>query len=128
MRQEYIDHLMRNDYILCPRGGGNYSHRVYETMAAGRIPVLIDTDLVMPFPDVIPWQEISVWVPLADIDGSMNTLLISTKNSVNRGIVTFRFIFATSTRNTYQLKAPLATLNHFLPRASEKSVCCTIER
>jgi len=37
-------------------------------MAAGRIPVLIDTDLVMPFADVIPWKEITVWVPLADID------------------------------------------------------------
>lgn len=68
LRMEYIEHLARNDYILCPRGSGNYSHRVYETMAAGRIPVLIDTHLVMPFPDVIPWQEISVWVPLADID------------------------------------------------------------
>jgi len=68
LRNEYVDHLMRNDYILCPRGAGNFSIRLYETMAAGRIPILIDTDLVMPFPEQIPWPEIAVWVPISDID------------------------------------------------------------
>lgn len=67
-RIEYVEHLMRNDYILCPRGAGNFSFRLFETMASGRIPILIDTDLVMPFADRIPWHEIAVWVPLKDID------------------------------------------------------------
>jgi len=68
MRLEYVDHMMRNDYIFCPRGAGNYSTRLFETVAAGRIPILIDTDLVMPFADVIPWQEIAVWVPISEMD------------------------------------------------------------
>ena len=68
MRQEYVEHMMRNDYIFCPRGAGNYSTRLFETVAAGRIPILIDTRLVMPFADVIPWQEIAVWVPINEIN------------------------------------------------------------
>lgn len=68
MRREYVEHMMRNDYIFCPRGAGNYSTRLFETVAAGRIPILIDTHLVMPFADVIPWQEIAVWVPISEID------------------------------------------------------------
>ncbi len=68
MRQEYVEHMLRNDYIFCPRGAGNYSLRLFETIASGRIPILIDTDLVMPFADVIPWQEIAVWVPMSEID------------------------------------------------------------
>jgi hypothetical protein len=68
MRGEYVEHMMRNDYIFCPRGAGNYSTRLFETVAAGRIPILIDTNLVMPFADVIPWQEIAVWVPINETD------------------------------------------------------------
>lgn len=68
MRQEYVEHMMRNDYIYCPRGAGNYSTRLFETVAAGRVPILIDTNLAMPFADVIPWQEIAVWVPMNEID------------------------------------------------------------
>jgi hypothetical protein len=32
-----------NQYNLCARGNGNYSHRFYETLAYGRIPVYIES-------------------------------------------------------------------------------------
>ena len=45
---EYKANLTTNMYQLCCRGAGNFSHRFYEVLASGRIPVLPDTDIVIP--------------------------------------------------------------------------------
>lgn len=47
-KQEFEDILRNCPYQLCSRGAGNFSHRFYEVLAAGRIPVLIDTDTLLP--------------------------------------------------------------------------------
>jgi len=47
-KQEFHDIMSACPYQLCCRGSGNFSHRFYETLAAGRIPVLIDTDICLP--------------------------------------------------------------------------------
>jgi hypothetical protein len=49
-KNEFLDIMRNNVYQLCCRGGGNFSHRFYETLACGRIPVLVDTDI--PLPDI----------------------------------------------------------------------------
>ena len=63
---EFIDHLERNTYILCPRGTENYSYRIYETLGRGRIPVIIDTDIVLP--KEINWDYLSVRVPYESLN------------------------------------------------------------
>lgn len=63
--EEYTNHMMRNTYILCPRGAENYSYRFYETLSYGRVPVLIDTDVVLP--PGINWKELAVIVPYDQI-------------------------------------------------------------
>ncbi len=40
-RAEYLRVLLENTYQVCVRGVGNYCYRLYETLAAGRIPVLV---------------------------------------------------------------------------------------
>jgi hypothetical protein len=65
---EYVEHLLASDYVLCVRGAGNFSHRLYETLAVGRIPLILDTDLVLPLADEIDWRTLGVWVPLKEID------------------------------------------------------------
>ncbi len=61
-RREYVHNMLDADYVLCARGGGNFSYRLYETLSLGRIPVFVDTDCVLPFEDRIPWRDICVWV------------------------------------------------------------------
>ena len=46
-----------NIFTLAPRGGGNWSLRLYETMAYGRIPVLYDSNMLLPFDDKIDWKN-----------------------------------------------------------------------
>ena len=65
---EYVEHLFASEYVLCVRGAGNFSHRLYETLAVGRIPVIVDTDLRLPLADEIDWHTLGVWVPLTELD------------------------------------------------------------
>jgi hypothetical protein len=60
-QDSYADHLQRMTYILCPRGYENYSFRVYEALRYGRVPVIFDTDMVLP--DNIDWSAIALFVP-----------------------------------------------------------------
>lgn len=59
---EFLMNMYRNDYTVCLRGGGNFSVRLYETMAMGRIPLQVDTDCVYPLPELINWKEQTCYV------------------------------------------------------------------
>jgi hypothetical protein len=67
-RGEFVQNIADSDYVLCARGGGNFSYRLYETMSAGRIPVFIDTDCVLPFEEELDWRSLCVWVDAAEVD------------------------------------------------------------
>lgn len=54
---EFYDNIYNNLYTFCMRGGGNFSVRLYETLAMGRIPVVLDTDCKFPFEKIIDWQK-----------------------------------------------------------------------
>jgi hypothetical protein len=45
---EFQNSLDTSDYILCPRGFGNYSIRFYESLSAGATPILIESDSDFP--------------------------------------------------------------------------------
>lgn len=45
----FIENTKKSDYILCVRGTGNYSGRLYMALNAGCIPIVLDTDIVIPF-------------------------------------------------------------------------------
>ena len=62
VRHEFVQNMVESDYILCVRGGGNYSYRLYETLSCGRIPVFIDTDCVLPYDFFLDWKKYCVWV------------------------------------------------------------------
>jgi hypothetical protein len=67
-RSEYIQSIQSNAYHLCMRGAENYSFRLYEVMSAGRIPIIIDTNMQLPALDGFgKWDEFSVIVPFSDL-------------------------------------------------------------
>ena len=61
-RQDFVENLLASDYVVCARGWGNYSYRLYETLGAGRIPVFINTDCVLPYENHLDWRRYCVWV------------------------------------------------------------------
>lgn len=54
--RKFFNNIKESQYIVCYRGLGNFSVRLYETMASGRIPIIVMSDNNLPFPDEIDWS------------------------------------------------------------------------
>jgi hypothetical protein len=67
-REEYVRNMFESDYVLCARGAGNFSYRLYETLSCGRIPVFVDTDCVLPYDFLVDWRDYCVWIDHEEID------------------------------------------------------------
>ncbi len=74
-RLEYVQNMVDSDYIFCCRGSGNYSHRLYEVLSCGRIPVFVDTDCRLPWDSQIDWQKYCVWVDENDLQSIPEKIL-----------------------------------------------------
>jgi hypothetical protein len=57
---DFRENMKEAHFNICNRGKGNFSMRFYQTLSAGRIPILLNTDMVLPLADVIPWNSIIV--------------------------------------------------------------------
>ncbi len=62
----FVNNVFNNQYNICVSGHGNYSFRLYEILSAGRIPVFINTDCVLPFEEFIDWKKHVVWIEEKD--------------------------------------------------------------
>ena len=86
IRSEYVNHMIKSDLILCCRGAGNFSYRLYECMSLGKIPVIINTDIALPCSDIIFWKDIGIWVDnIEDINHTINSYWsnITTEEYIN---------------------------------------------
>lgn len=63
---EYYDNMKDADYVLCLRGAGNFSVRLYEALMMGKIPIFVDTDCLLPFENQIDWKRHVVWIDWKD--------------------------------------------------------------
>lgn len=68
VRNEYVKNIIESDFILTPKGDGNFSLRFFETLAMGRIPIFIDTDCVLPLEKHIDYEGVLVRVSYQKID------------------------------------------------------------
>jgi hypothetical protein len=65
-RKEYVDNMNQSDFVLAPKGDGNYSLRFYEALSLGRVPVMIDTEALMPFSDILDYAQFSLLINMED--------------------------------------------------------------
>ena len=63
----YVADIQRSVFCLCPRGFAVWSPRIFESLAAGCIPVIIADEIQLPFDDILDWREMSVKVKEADV-------------------------------------------------------------
>jgi hypothetical protein len=66
--REFFTNVRETEYTVCVRGGGNFSTRLYETLCLGRIPIIVDTDLVLPWTARVAWDDIAVMVPASELE------------------------------------------------------------
>lgn len=65
---DYYENMRDSDYVVCVRGDGNFSYRLYEALCCGRIPVFINTDCVLPYDFAVDWKRYCVWVEADEVD------------------------------------------------------------
>jgi hypothetical protein len=71
-RKRFRETLLRSRFVLCPRGKGTSSIRLYEAVAAGRVPVIVADDWVAPAgPD---WERFSIRWPEGRTEGLIDLL------------------------------------------------------
>ncbi|MDP9284015.1 MAG: glycosyltransferase family 47 protein [Actinomycetota bacterium] len=64
--RRHAESIARSAFVLCPRGGGTSTFRLFETMMLGRVPVIISDQWVPPVgPD---WQSFSVRVGEGELE------------------------------------------------------------
>ena len=61
-KKEFIDNIEQNLYGLAIRGANNSSYRLYEIFMMGRIPVLLNTDCILPFENEIPYRTNTIFI------------------------------------------------------------------
>ena len=65
-KHHYAQMLVRTKFVLCPRGSGPASFRLFEAMAAGRVPVILSDEWVpVEGPD---WSQCSIQIRENDAD------------------------------------------------------------
>jgi hypothetical protein len=63
----YARSVRDSSFVLCPRGGGSSSFRLFETMMLGRAPVIVSDQWVPPIgPD---WDAFSLRVAESEVEG-----------------------------------------------------------
>jgi hypothetical protein len=71
-RARFAASIARSRFVLCPRGRGTSSIRLYETMAAGRVPVIIADEWMAPIGP--HWDALSLRWPEGQTDGLVEML------------------------------------------------------
>ena len=73
-RTEYVESIKNSLFVLAPRGDGNYSLRFYEALSLGRIPILIDTDVMLPFEPELLYDDCIMRIPYSQV-GRINEIV-----------------------------------------------------
>jgi hypothetical protein len=61
---DYVTTLLRSKFVACPRGHSPSTHRLFETMRAGRAPVVL-SDAWRP-PPLVDWDACCIRIPEID--------------------------------------------------------------
>lgn len=83
LEDQYVDVAQRSRFVLCPRGRGVSSIRLFEMMKMGRAPVIISDDWVPP--EGPEWDQFSIRVAERDVHRIPDLLESQAENARRMG-------------------------------------------
>lgn len=116
----YFDRLSFCHFCLVPKGLGFWTHRLYEVVFSGCIPVILSDEVELPFGDFIDWPAMTIKWPMNKLDHLVNYLHVLI--SVHPDIVAAKVAALAKYRCwlNYHSKdpncSPYIALNHLLKR------------
>jgi hypothetical protein len=105
--RSYVELLRRSKFVLCPRGFGASSIRIFEAMSLGRVPVII-SDQWHP-PGGISWKDFCIFVPERQVS-SIPAMLSNMKSKAHEMGQLARKVFDESFAPDVFLERLLTTL------------------
>lgn len=94
-RQHFVEIMARSKFVLCPRGLGTSSYRLYETLAASRVPVIL-ADAWVP-PNGPRWEQFTIRWPegkVAELPSYLESREVDVPELIRRGSEEFKRWFA----------------------------------
>ncbi|KAG0473995.1 hypothetical protein HPP92_015321 [Vanilla planifolia] len=81
---DYFSYMRRSRFCLCPSGYEVASPRVVEAIYSNCIPVIISEGYVLPFADVLYWEEFSLSLSVDDIPRMKEILMAIPEEKVRQ--------------------------------------------
>ncbi|MDX2194776.1 MAG: exostosin family protein [Cytophagales bacterium] len=104
---QYAANMLNAKFILCPKGNGTASYRFFETLQAGRVPVLISDSYVLPAIDE-NWDDIIITIAENNIR-NLEKILLTYENEWQergkKGKFIYEKYFSKSQKTRYYLLA-----------------------
>ena len=72
---QYRQNIAKNLYTIIIRGDGQGVFQLFEVMSAGRIPIIIDTNMALPELSSCQWDDFALLVPFSKVDKLENYIL-----------------------------------------------------
>jgi hypothetical protein len=114
LRREFASLIARSRFVFCPRGDGLTSLRFFETLAFGRIPILVADQTALPLEGDIAYDEFVVRVPEAHVESweaYLDAFLVAHPDLE---------ICSSFARNAYSLWFTVTSLNRLVERSLER--------
>jgi hypothetical protein len=65
-RVNYLANLRRSNFVLCPEGNGMDTHRLWETLYMGGVPVVVRSKYMDPLYNQLPLVRLNSWADLSN--------------------------------------------------------------
>jgi hypothetical protein len=62
-REMYQENILDSHFTICDRGAGNFTMRFWHVLSLGRVPILVEDDMVLPFVREIDWNYLCIRAP-----------------------------------------------------------------
>jgi hypothetical protein len=64
--KEYCENVKAHKFTFCPRGNGPDTHRLWESIYLGSIPIVLDYPEMEPFFEKLPVLKVKDWLTITD--------------------------------------------------------------
>lgn len=112
--KQYFKNIENNLFVFCYRGGGNFSYRFYETLMMGRIPILINTDCLIPFEKIIKTEQVGIFIDEQQILNNKINLIKEIKNYIEKYKNKFINIQENNRKIWEKYLSPIGFLNNII--------------